>query len=80
MLHKLETDIFPYLGNDPIADIDAPALLHTLKKIEQRGALDMLSRIRQICSQVFIYGIQTGRCNRNPSHRYQRFPQRWRRQ
>ena len=41
VLHKLETDIFPYLGGDPIADIDAPALLHTLKKIEQRGALDI---------------------------------------
>lgn len=67
VLHKLETDIFPYLGDDPIADIDAPALLHTLKKIEQRDALDTLSRVRQICSQVFIYGIQTGRCNRNPA-------------
>lgn len=67
VLHRLEIDVFPYLGDDPIADIDAPALLHTLKKIEKRDALDILSRVRQICSQVFIYGIQTGRCNRNPA-------------
>jgi integrase len=67
VLHRLETDIFPYLGEDPIADIDAPALLHTLKKIEKRDALDLVGRVRHICGQVFRYGIQTGRCSRNPA-------------
>lgn len=27
VLHKLKTDIFPYLGDDPIADIDTPTRL-----------------------------------------------------
>lgn len=67
VLHRLETDIFPYIGDDPISSIDAPALLNTLKKIEKRDALDIVSRARQICSQVFVFGIQTGRCNRNPA-------------
>lgn len=67
VLHRMERDLFPFIGSDPIADIDAPALLHVLRKIEKRGALDIAGRARQICGQVFRYGIQTGRCSRDPS-------------
>lgn len=38
-----------------------------LRKIEKRGALDIAGRVRQICGQIFRYGIQTGRCKRDPS-------------
>ncbi|MBK9584898.1 MAG: tyrosine-type recombinase/integrase [Alphaproteobacteria bacterium] len=68
VLHRLETDIFPYIGAEPLASIEAPDLLDTLRKIEKRGALDIAKRSRQICGQVFRYGIQTGRCKRDPSH------------
>ena len=68
VLHRLETDIFPHIGGEPIASIEAPDLLDALRKIEKRGALDIAKRSRQICGQVFRYGIQTGRCKRDPSH------------
>jgi hypothetical protein len=64
VLHKLETDVFPHIGNRPIAKIEAPDLLDVLRKIEKRGALDIAARTRQICGQVFRYGIQTGKCKR----------------
>jgi integrase len=67
VLHKLETDIFPYLGKRPIADIDAPELLVVLRKIEKRGALHMAKRARGICGQILRYGIATGRCKRDLS-------------
>lgn len=67
VLHRLETDIFPFIGKMPIAEIEAPDLLDALRKIEKRGALDLAGRARQICGQVFRYGIQTGRCKRDPS-------------
>jgi len=67
VLHRLETDVFPLLGSYPIADIDAPDLLNILRKIERRGALDLAGRTRQICGQVFRYGIQTGKCKYNPA-------------
>jgi integrase len=67
VLHRLKTDVFPYIGSDPIADLDAPHLLEMLRKIEKRGALDIAGRTRQVCGQVFRYGIQTGRCKRDPS-------------
>ncbi|HEX2751695.1 MAG TPA: integrase arm-type DNA-binding domain-containing protein [Alphaproteobacteria bacterium] len=63
--HKLETDIFPYIGDRPIAEIDAPELLSVLRKIENRGALDMAHRARGICGSVFRYGIATGLCSRD---------------
>lgn len=68
VLHRLETDIFPFVGNAPIKEISAPDLLHALRKIEKRGAWDLAIRTRQICGQVFRYGIQLGRCDRNPAH------------
>lgn len=60
--HCLQADVFPLLGTRPIDRIDASELLEVLRRIEQRGALDLAGRARHICGQVFRYGIQTGRC------------------
>lgn len=64
---RFDVDIFPYIGNRPIAEIDPPELLEVLRRIEKRGALDVTARVKQICGQVFRYGIATGRCQRDPS-------------
>lgn len=64
---RMEVDIFPYIGKRPIADIDPPELLSVLRRIEKREALDVMARVKQICGQVFRYGIATGRCQRDPS-------------
>lgn len=42
--HRLETDIFPLLGNVPLKEIMAPDLLDALRKIEKRGAWDLAIR------------------------------------
>ncbi len=60
--HRLETDIFPFIGKMPINKIEAPDVLEMLRQIERRGALDLAGRTRQICGQVFRYGIQTAKC------------------
>ncbi len=65
VMRRLNVDIFPYIGNRPIADIDAPELLAVLRKIEKRGALEVTSRAKEICGQIFRYGIATGKCNRD---------------
>jgi integrase len=68
VMRRLEMDIFPYIGSRPIADIDPPELLDSvLRKIEKRGSLDVAARVKQICGQIFRYGIITGRCTRDPS-------------
>src|ERR1700731_2926389 len=67
ILTRLEADIFPQIGRRPIADIDAPDLLETLRKIEKRGALETARRLRQTCGQVFRYAIVAGRAEQDPS-------------
>jgi hypothetical protein len=67
IIRRLERDVLPWIGNDPIAGITAPQVLSVLRRVEGRGALETAHRIRVICSQVFRYGIATGRCERDPA-------------
>lgn len=63
----LEKDLYPPLGNRPIADIAAPELLAALRRIEARGAYDIAHRAKQTAGQVFRYAVATGRAERDPS-------------
>lgn len=66
VLRGLELNVFPFIGHRPISKITPPELLNEcLRKPEKRGSLDIASRTRQICGQIFQYGIQTGRCEWN---------------
>lgn len=67
ILKRLEKDIFPKLGNRPIRDITPPELLLVLREIEKRGALEVAHRAMKACGQIFMYGIATGRAERNPA-------------
>jgi len=66
-LRCCEKDLFPWLGALPLRDVSAPVLLATLRKVEARGALQMVIDLRSFASQVFRYGIQTGKCEGNPA-------------
>src|SRR5438128_4597637 len=67
ILRRLENDIFPWLGKQPIAEIKTPELLAVLRRIESRGALETAHRAMQNCGQVFRYAVATGRAERNPT-------------
>lgn len=67
IMQRLERDIFPWIGGKPIADIKAPELLASLRRIESRGAVETAHRALQNCGQVFRYAIATGRAERDPS-------------
>lgn len=66
-LRGMEKDLFPFIGKLPIATVTPPMLLDALRKCEKRGAIESAHTLRQTAGQVFRYGIQTGRCERNPS-------------
>ena len=63
---RLERHILPKLGQRPIADITAPEILAVLRVVEGSGALDTAQRVMQMCGQIFMYAIATGRAERNP--------------
>ncbi|NCO04458.1 MAG: tyrosine-type recombinase/integrase [Alphaproteobacteria bacterium] len=65
IMRRLEMNVFPTLGRRPISEITPPELLDCLRKIEKRGSYDVLKRTTQVCGQIFRYGIQTGRCERD---------------
>lgn len=67
-LRGLENDLFTQFGRMQIADITPPILLNALRKVEKRGKVVTAHTLGQNAGQVFRYGIQTGRCERNPSH------------
>ena len=66
-LRCLEKDVFPWLGSLPLADVSAPLLLDTLRRVERRGSIRMAHDLRESSGQVFRYGIATGRCTANPA-------------
>jgi integrase len=63
----MEKDLFPKLGSRPIKEITAPEVLSVVRLIEGRGAFDLANRALQYCGQVFMFGIATGRADRNPA-------------
>jgi integrase len=67
VVRLFERDIFPWIGAQAIDGLNAPDLLAVLRRIEGRGAIETAHRALNNCSQVFRYGVATGRCNRDPS-------------
>ncbi|PPC82620.1 MAG: integrase [Methylotenera sp.] len=65
-LRRLELYIFPWLGNKPISEINAPQILDAVKRIEKLNKLETAHRTLQATSQVFRYAVQTGRALRDP--------------
>ncbi|MEG0432417.1 MAG: tyrosine-type recombinase/integrase [Morganella sp. (in: enterobacteria)] len=67
IIDTFEKDIFPYIGKRPIAEIKPLELLETLRKMEKRGALEKMRKVRQRCGEVYRYAIITGRAEYNPA-------------
>ena len=67
VIRRLEVDIFPWLGKQPIGSITAPELLKHLERIEVRGAIETAHRALQTCGSVFRYAVRTNRADHDPS-------------
>lgn len=64
---RFEQDVFPWIGRRPLAEVDPPELLASLRRIVDRGAIETAHRAKDACGQVFRYGIAAGMCHRNPA-------------
>ena len=62
-----DKQVNPWIGNRPIAEIEAPELLKLLRRIEERGAHETTHRTKQRCGQVFRYAISTVRAKHDPT-------------
>ena len=64
---NLEKDLFPFLGQRHIGEIEAPDLLAVVRRVEERGALDVAHRVLTTAGQVWRYAVATGRAARDVS-------------
>ncbi|KER01138.1 protein of unknown function (DUF4102) [Photorhabdus temperata subsp. temperata Meg1] len=60
IIDTFEKDIFPYIGKRPIAEIKPMELLEALRKMEKRGALEKMRKVRQRCGE----GVPLCDCHR----------------
>jgi integrase len=66
VLEGFEKDIFPHLGTQPLVAIKPMEWLGVFRRIESRGALEKLRKVRQRCGEVYRFAIATGRAEYNP--------------
>ncbi|WP_340618621.1 tyrosine-type recombinase/integrase [Xenorhabdus entomophaga] len=67
MMTTFEKDVFPYIGNRPIAEIKPMELMAVLSRLNERGVTEKLRKVRQRCGEVWRYAIVTGRAEYNPA-------------
>ncbi|RTL56473.1 MAG: DUF4102 domain-containing protein [Rhodocyclaceae bacterium] len=56
----IKANLLPMLGPLPIQSIDAPILREALRKVEARGALEMLGNVRRWAGEIFDYAKAHG--------------------
>lgn len=69
VIRSLERDVFPTIGDLPIAQLTPPLVLGVLREIEARGAIETAKRVRQRISAVFVYGIAQGVVENDPAEK-----------
>ena len=67
IIRRLERDVFPWLGAQRLDEITAPDILTVLRRIADRGALELAHRTHQNLGRVFYFAIANGRAKRNPA-------------
>ena len=64
---RLKAYVYPWLGNEAIDSVTAPALLEVLRRVENKGAFETARKLRGYCGQVFRYAIACGFATRDVS-------------
>lgn len=65
-MRGLEKDLFPFIGAMTLPTITAPILLVLYDVLKNVGSMRRLIPCGRAC-QFFLYGVQTGRCDRSPA-------------
>jgi integrase len=66
--NRMNNHLLPFIGDKDIAAVTPADILPLLQRLAERGNFEMLSRIRSITSQIFRYGVASGRCAADPTY------------
>lgn len=64
---RLEQDVFPWIGARPVSEIAAADVLNVIRRIEQRGALDIARRVFNYIGRTLRYADSHGMVARDVS-------------
>jgi integrase len=64
---RIKDDVLPQLGQRSITEITPQDIIAVVRKIEDRGALDVAARVLQDIGRICRYAVQTGRLVNNPA-------------
>ena len=67
VIRRLEADVFPWLGTEPIGAITPQKVLATLRRIESRGVFETTHRVHESIQQVFRFAVAENRVEINPA-------------
>lgn len=63
---RLERNVFPQIGEDPIDSITTEKIMRAIKKIVSRGSHDVAERTLKVCQEIFRYATVHGLMSKNP--------------
>lgn len=58
---RLERNVFPWIGRKPVADVTAADVLAVIRRIAERGAVEIAHRVRGSIGQVLRFAVGTQR-------------------
>lgn len=67
IMRRLLRDIFPVIGNRPIAEIKRAEIVSLLKSIDAKGITETADRIKIYCGQIFRYALNNDLIESNPA-------------
>lgn len=69
IIRRLERDVFPWIGKQPIAAVAAPDVLAVVRRIEGRGSAETAHRALSNIGQVLRYAIACGTATADVTYR-----------
>lgn len=66
-LTRLEQDVFPWIGARPVSEITAADVLDVIRRVEQRGAIDLARRVFNYTGRALRYAVTLGMADRDVS-------------
>jgi len=66
VLRRLENDAFPVMGSLPVSEVAHDDVLELIRRLENRGALEVGRKVLQYVGRVMRYAISTKRADTNP--------------
>ncbi len=64
---RITNHVIPFLGDKPINNIKPTDVLAVVRRLEERGTLEVAHRVHQTCSRIFRFAVAAGICERDPA-------------